>query len=127
MTKRKLQWHPGFCAALRIAMQDQMEYLEMQEEHLLSKKPLQMDVLIIKKVRDIAIQNRIGRMFRTYNIIEYKSPDDYLRMQPLPAKTAPAFERYPGDKCGISERRDILSEGRSDPHAAFDHTGTGRD
>lgn len=37
-----------------------------------------MDVLIIKKVRDIAIQNRIGRMFRTYNIIEYKSPDDYL-------------------------------------------------
>ena len=38
MTKRKLQWHPGFCAALRIAMQDQMEYLEMQEEHLLSKK-----------------------------------------------------------------------------------------
>lgn len=78
MTKRKLQWHPGFCAALRIAMQDQMEYLEMQEEHLLSKKPLQIDVLIIKKVRDIAIQNRIGRMFRTYNIIEYKSPDDYL-------------------------------------------------
>ena len=37
-----------------------------------------MDVLIIKKVRDIAIQNRIGRMFRTYIIIEYKSPDDYL-------------------------------------------------
>lgn len=73
MTKRKLQWHPGFCAALRIAMQDQMEYLEMQEEHLLSKKPLQMDVLIIKKVRD------------------------------------------------------ILSEGRSDLHAAFDRTGTGRD
>ena len=78
MTKRKLQWHPGFCSALRIAMQDQIEYLEIYEEHLLSKKPLQMDVLIIKKMQDIVIQNRIGRLFRKYNIIEYKSPDDYL-------------------------------------------------
>lgn len=49
MEKTKLQWHPAFGAALRITLQDEMKYLEMHEEHLLSKKPLQMDILIIKK------------------------------------------------------------------------------
>lgn len=48
MDKAKLQWHPAFGAALRITLQDEMKFLEMYEEYLLSKKPLQMDILIIK-------------------------------------------------------------------------------
>ena len=52
MDKAKLQWHPAFGAALRITLQDEMRYLEMHEEYLLSKKPLQMDILIIKKLKD---------------------------------------------------------------------------
>ena len=39
MEKTKLQWHPAFGAALRITLQDEMKYLEMHEEYLLSKKP----------------------------------------------------------------------------------------
>ena len=78
MEKTKLQWHPAFGAALRITLQDEMKYLEMHEEHLLSKKPLQIDILIVKKLRDIKIKKTIGRMFRKHNIIEYKSPDDSL-------------------------------------------------
>ena len=78
MNKPKLQWHPGFSPALRITLQDEMQYLEMHEEYPLSKKPPQIDVLILKKTRDITIQKRIGRIFRGHNIIEYKSPDDYL-------------------------------------------------
>ena len=78
MEKTKLQWHPAFGAALRITFQDEMQYLEMHEEYLLSKKPLQMDVLIIKKLQDVQIKKTIGRIFRKHNIIEYKSPDDSL-------------------------------------------------
>ena len=78
MDKTKLQWHPAFGAALRITLQDEMQYLEMQEEHLLSKKPLQMDILIIKKLQEVQIKKTIGRVFRKHNIIEYKSPDDSL-------------------------------------------------
>ena len=78
MEKAKLQWHPAFGAALRITLQDEMQYLEMHEEYLLSKKPLQMDILIIKKLRDVQIKKTIGRIFRKHNIIEYKSPDDSL-------------------------------------------------
>ena len=55
-----------------------MKYLEMHEEYLLSKKPLQMDVLIIKKLKDIPIRKAIGQIFRKHNIIEYKSPGDGL-------------------------------------------------
>ena len=78
MDKTKLQWHPVFGAALRITLQDEMQYLEMHEEHLLSKKPLQMDILIIKKLQEVQIKKTIGRIFRKHNIIEYKSPDDSL-------------------------------------------------
>ena len=78
MDKAKLQWHPAFGAALRITLQDEMRYLEMHEEYLLSKKPLQMDILIIKKLKDIQIRKDIGRIFRKHNIIEYKSPSDNL-------------------------------------------------
>ena len=78
MKEAKLQWHPAFGAALRITLQDELQYLEMREEYLLSKKPLQMDILIIKKLKDVPIRKTIGRIFRKHNIIEYKSPGDSL-------------------------------------------------
>ena len=78
MDKAKLQWHPAFSAALRITLQDEMKYLEMHEEYLLGKKPLQMDILLIKKIKNIPRRKSIGLIFREHNIIEYKSPDDYL-------------------------------------------------
>lgn len=36
------------------------------------------DILIIKKETEHKIKKNIGRIFRKHNIIEYKSPDDYL-------------------------------------------------
>lgn len=39
---------------------------------------MQIDELIIKVKDNETIQKNIGRIFRKYNIIEYKSPDDYL-------------------------------------------------
>lgn len=78
MEKRKLQWHPAFGAALRITLKEEMEFLEMHEEYLLSKKPPQIDILIVKKLRDLPVKKAIGRIFRQHNIIEYKAPGDYL-------------------------------------------------
>lgn len=73
-----MQWHSGFGAALRITLQSEMPYLEMHEEYLLNKKPLQVDVLIVRKKADIRIEKAVGKIFRQHNIIEYKSPEDYL-------------------------------------------------
>ena len=73
----KIQWHPAFDAALQIEFGEEAEYLEFDSEHLLSKKPMQIDVLI-KNEKHVKIQKNIGRIFRQYNIIEYKSPEDDL-------------------------------------------------
>lgn len=78
MVEGKLQWHPAFAAVLRIEFEEEIANLDILEEHTLSKKPMQIDVLILKKEKKIPIKKNIGCIFRTYNLIEYKSPEDYL-------------------------------------------------
>ena len=78
MTDGKLQWHPGFSAALRVELEEELDELCIEDEHMLSKKPMQIDVLIVKKKGKQPIRKNIGRIFRKHNIIEYKSPEDYL-------------------------------------------------
>ena len=78
MAKRLLQWHPAFCAALRIELEEEADKIRIEEEHLLGEKPMQIDLLIIKKEKTQKIKKNIGQIFRTYNILEYKASDDYL-------------------------------------------------
>ena len=81
--QKKTQWHPGFTAAIRIELKDNSDDLEFKEEHNLSKKPLQIDLLIIKNDKKAIIQNKIGKLFKRYNILEYKSPDDEMGVDAL--------------------------------------------
>lgn len=78
MTDGRLQWHSGFSAALRVELEDELDELCIEDEHMLSKKPVQIDVLVVKKKGEQPIRKNIGRIFRKHNIIEYKSPEDYL-------------------------------------------------
>ena len=73
-----LQWHPAFYAAAQIEFGDELDKLHFENEHQLSKKPLLIDALIIKLRRGDKIHKNIGKIFREHNIIEYKSPEDYL-------------------------------------------------
>ena len=41
-------------------------------------EPLKIDVIIIKKKQDVIIDKPIGHIFRRYNLVEFKSPADYL-------------------------------------------------
>ena len=78
ITDHRIQWHPAFDASLQIELAEESEYLRFESEHLLSKKPLQIDILVIKKLKEIQIRKNLGQIFKTYNIVEYKSPDDSL-------------------------------------------------
>lgn len=78
MDNRLLQWHPAFYAGIQIEFGDEVNKLIFEQEYNLSTKPLQIDVLIIKKNYDGKIHKNIGKIFKSYNIIEYKSPTDYL-------------------------------------------------
>lgn len=81
MEEGKIQWHPAFGAALRIELAGELEKVQIEEEHLLGKSPLQIDIVLLKKKPGEKIVKNIGRIFRNYNIIEYKSPDDNLSIR----------------------------------------------
>lgn len=76
--EKRLQWHTAFFAGIQIELEEEADYLTFENEHMLGTKPMQVDVLIIKKNSERKIQKNIGRIFRKYNIVEYKSPEDYL-------------------------------------------------
>ena len=76
--QKRLQWHPAFYAGLQIELQEDSDNLIFENEHQLGTKPKQIDALIIKKQKDISIKKNIGKIFRGHNIVEYKSPTDYL-------------------------------------------------
>lgn len=76
--KRILQWHPAFYAGIQIELEDDADKLTFIREYPLATKPILIDVLIIKKNTEDKIKKNIGNIFRKHNIVEYKSPRDYL-------------------------------------------------
>ncbi len=80
---KRIAWHPGFYGGLELDLREYRDILTFEEEHELSKEPLHMDMLIIKKHTDEEIRNEIGRIFRKHNVVEYKSPHDDLSIDVL--------------------------------------------
>ena len=75
--RQVLQWHPAFFAGIQIEFGEEAKYLEFHQEYSLGTKPMEIDVLIKKEEKRI-LQKQIGKIFRKHNIVEYKSPTDYL-------------------------------------------------
>ena len=75
---KKNQWHTAFFQAIRQELFDYRDSLEFKHEHPLAEESLRIDLLIIKKPKDLVIEKNIARIFRGDNIMEYKSPGDYL-------------------------------------------------
>ena len=73
-----IQWHPGFYGAAELEFLSNKGDLEFQREFNLSKEPIRMDLLIIKKLADVRIENELGHILKKYNVAEFKSPDDAL-------------------------------------------------
>jgi len=80
-TEHKLHWHPAFLQAIQLELIEFREYLEFRYEHNLTFEPLRIDLLIIKKPKELHIDKNIARTFRSDNILEYKSPEDYLSVK----------------------------------------------
>ena len=80
MSDTKIQWHPGFIAAMNLELKENKDDLIFEKEYNLNTKPLEADLLIIKKRPEIKIKNEIGEFFLGHNLIEYKSPRDGLNI-----------------------------------------------
>ena len=76
-TEPRITWHTAFFDAIRLVLEGYHDWLQFIFEHSLTDEPLRVDAIIIKDPH-IEIDKDIGRIFRQYNIAEYKSPDDSL-------------------------------------------------
>jgi len=77
----KLDWHPAFLQAIKQELSDYKDSLEFKYQYQLTSEPLRIDLLIIKKPKQVKIDKNIARIFRTENILEYKSPDISLSVK----------------------------------------------
>ena len=78
MDESKIFWHKPHFEALKYELHQYRNALKFIIEHQLSKEALIMDVLIIKKDPATVITKNIGVIFKTHNIVEYKSVKDSL-------------------------------------------------
>ena len=67
-------WHPAFLQAIQLELEDYLDVLTFESEYQLTTEPLKIDVLIIKKKKDVVIEKNIAQIFRQFNVVEYKSP-----------------------------------------------------
>ena len=77
----KMEWHPAFVEAIQLELYDYKDSLEILSEKSLTSKPLQIDCVIIKKTKNTVIKKNIGKIFRKINLLEYKSPLDYIAVK----------------------------------------------
>jgi len=73
-----IHWHPAFIEAIKLELSDYRDSLEFFSELPLTTEPLRIDCIVIKKTKGLVITKNIASVFREVNILEYKSPDDYV-------------------------------------------------
>jgi hypothetical protein len=64
--------------AIQLVLGPYRDVLQFNPEFPLGSEPLRIDVVIIKKTQDVAIDRAIATIFKSVNLAEYKSPTDHL-------------------------------------------------
>jgi len=78
LDEERIPWHPAFVEALQMELQEYQDVLEFHPEYQLTSEPLRIDCVVIKKAKDVVIKKNIAVIFREWNLLEYKNPDDYI-------------------------------------------------
>jgi hypothetical protein len=77
---RPITWHTAFRDGIQLTFLPYRNVLSFEFEYPLNTEPLRIDAVIIKKEPEVVIDMPLGTAFRQVNIIEYKSPGDYLAL-----------------------------------------------
>ena len=67
MKESKIQWHSAFTSAMGLDFARDRDDLIFEAEYNLNKKPLQIDLLVIKKEASVQIASEIGKLFKGHN------------------------------------------------------------
>ena len=103
----RIAWHPAFVEALKMELEAYRDSLEFHPEFQLTSEPLRIDCVVVKKAKGAAIEKNIAAIFRDVNLIEYKSPGDYVSIEDFYKVYAYAclyasFERVPIDSLTLT-------------------------
>ena len=79
--KRRNNWTQWFIWTLQFTLDEYEDKIQFLPEYELFSKPPRIDVVIIKLLEDILIENTVGRFFNRHNIIEFKGPKDTLNIE----------------------------------------------
>jgi len=74
--KDKVFWHGSFFEGLQLDLHQYRESLSYDKEHELAKEFLIVDVVVIKKTKDVKIDKDIGQILKGHNLVEFKSEKD---------------------------------------------------
>ena len=76
-----LDWHTAFRSAAEIELHADLDKLHFRGEYLLGKQPMRSDLLITCPHKNAQFHSNLAQIFRTYNFVEYKSPDDLMTVR----------------------------------------------
>ena len=79
--KRRNNWTQWFIWTLQFTLDEYEDKIQFLPEYELFSKPPRIDVVIIKLLEDIVIENTVGKFFNRHNIIEFKGPKDTLNIE----------------------------------------------
>jgi hypothetical protein len=76
----RTSWHPAFAQAIEHELENAKDALTFETEYQLTTEPLRIDVLIVKKKKNVVIEKNIGQIFEGSTSL---SISDRLIMLPL--------------------------------------------
>ena len=74
----RTRFHYGFYAAMKVEYDLVKAPVTYEQEKELGEEPIRLDFLIIKKEKNVKLNDPIGKFFKRVNLFEYKSPEDGL-------------------------------------------------
>jgi hypothetical protein len=120
-----IPWHPAFVQAIKLELEPYRDSLEFIAEYQLTAEPLEIDVVIIKKVPDLVIEKNIARIFQRINLLEFKSPDDYFSVHDFYKVLGYAFLYAALNKVSVEDMTLSIIETRH-PRELFKYVEAGR-
>ncbi|MBE5870602.1 MAG: hypothetical protein E7294_05020 [Lachnospiraceae bacterium] len=78
MAVPRSDWHTAFEAILLIDLHKYGSRVSLVREQVLGAEPPRVDYLIVTEDESVTFEKEIFRMFRKFNVIEYKNPEDAL-------------------------------------------------
>lgn len=114
MNDTKIQWHPGFVAAMDLEFEENRCDLIYEKEYNLNTKPLEIDLLVIKKDPDVQMVNEIGKLKALSDRVQKQEMKELLkRINNLTQK----FDKELADsvlEVSIRANKQIIEELRGD-------------